>query len=67
MVCLFEHFWLNVRWRGQSINEKYASEPIEDRRARAARAFEMWRSGRLLLDYDRNELLRPGEITWNGC
>lgn len=55
---MIEDFWLNVRFDGQSINEKYAGEAIEDRRARAARAFELWREGRFTIDYDHNCLVR---------
>jgi len=54
---MFESFWLNVRFRGQSIKEKFPGASSDDQRALAARAFEMWRQGRLVIDYDRNELL----------
>lgn len=54
----FEDFWLNVAtFRGLTINQKFRDEPIEQRRRRAARAFEMWRNGLLDIDYDTGELL----------
>jgi len=53
----FEDFWLNVvMFQGQTINQKYADEPIERRRKRAARAFEMWRQGRIYIDHNTGEL-----------
>jgi len=55
-MTAFEDFWLNLRFNGQSINQKYPGEAIEDRRARAARAFELWREGRYTIDYDANEM-----------
>ncbi len=53
----FEDFWLDrVTFKGQTINQKYADEPIEQRRKRAARAFEMWRQGRIHIDHNTGEL-----------
>jgi hypothetical protein len=58
MMRGFEHFWLNVRFRGQSINEEHAGLTLEQRRGIAAGAFEMWRLGKIDIDYERNELVR---------
>ncbi len=56
MSTAFERFWLTIRYRGQSVAEKYGHLAIEDQRAYAARAFELWRRGKLAIDYDAHEL-----------
>jgi hypothetical protein len=58
IVSAFESFWLNVRFHGISIAEKYAGRPINEQRFWACRAFEMWRLGKLEIDYERNELVK---------
>lgn len=45
----FERFWLNVRFKGASIAEKYKDRPIWEQRMHAANAFELWRLGKLQL------------------
>lgn len=51
-MSAFEDFWLNLRFRGRSINDRYPAEPLQARRKRAAKAFELWRSGAYAIDYD---------------
>lgn len=58
MMGRFERFWLNVRFRGVSVAEKYGDRPLEEQRQWAARAFEMWRRHKLVIDYDGNTLER---------
>jgi hypothetical protein len=58
----FEDFWLNIRFRGQSVNEKYPHLSIEAKRALAIRAFEMWRRYKLVIDYENNKLERAAGI-----
>jgi S-adenosylmethionine:diacylglycerol 3-amino-3-carboxypropyl transferase len=58
MTAGFEHFWRNVRFRGVSVAEKYGHRPLEEQRQWAARAFELWRRHRLVIDYDKNTLER---------
>lgn len=59
----FERFWLNVRFRGQSIVEKYPALTIEQQRDLAAGAFDLWRRGRIEIDYEKNELLNSMGVT----